>query len=145
MTEEIKSFLDGMFAYEEVQPMTPMECAANLQYWREAGVEVPEKLTSGVLFSYLTERIEAAKKAKTPLKVYKITVTETLTANFFVEAHSSDEADEIFETWVDDLEVQDRLVENSEGYNWGRAMLAEDVSVGSYAVDIKWEEGSKLL
>lgn len=99
MADEIKAFLDDTFSYEDVVPMTMTECAANIQYWREDGIEVPEKLTSKQLFSYLKERSEAAKKAKEPLEYFKVEFRETLEGFVIVEAHNEDEAETIASEW----------------------------------------------
>lgn len=145
MTKEIRAFLDDVFSYEDVVPMTRQECAANIQYWREDGVEVPEKLRSDDLFCYLNERIEAAKKAEMPLKTYKIRCTETLVADFYVEAHNADEADAIFQAWEEDdgaFDIRDRLIDSSEG--WKTEFAVETVPLMS-GFDIPYESGKNYL
>lgn len=145
MTKEIKAFLDDVFSYEDVVPMTRQECAANIQYWREDGMEIPEDLRSDDLFCYLNERIEAAKKAEKPLKIYEICVTETMQSYYQVEAHDSDEANAIFQAWVDSGNygtIQEDLINNSEGWDYGAAYETKPFS-GYPKID--WNEGKELL
>lgn len=146
MTDKIKLFLDNMFKEsEEIRPMTMMESAANIQYWREDGVEVPEGLTSVTLCAYIMERVEEAKKAEKPLRLYRILVEEKLTTEYIVEAHDADEADAIFQAWEEDPDnccgIRDDLVMSSEG--WEADPASEWTGCGD--ADIKWEEGEKLL
>ena len=47
MTKEIRAFLDDVFSYEDVVPMTRQECAANIQYWREGGIGQANRRTAG--------------------------------------------------------------------------------------------------
>lgn len=145
MLNEVKVFLDTMYPGNDIQPMTMLECAATIQYWREDGVEVPEKLTSSMLCDYLLSRLEEAKKAEKPLKTFKIRCTETLVAEYYVEAHDAEEADAIFECWENHdgcFDIHDRLVESSEGWETGFAVEAAPIVSG---FDIPYEIGSKFF
>ena len=145
MLNEVKVFLDTMYPGNDIQPMTMLECAATIQYWREDGVEVPEKLTSSMLCDYLLSRLEEAKKAEKPLKTYEICVTETMQSYYQVEAHNSDEANAIFQAWADSGNygtIQEDLINNSEGWDYGAAYETEHFS--AYPT-IYWNEGKELL
>lgn len=146
MSDEIKVFLDDVFSYEDVVPMTRQECAANIQYWREGGIEVPEKLRTEDLFCYLNERIEAAKKAKNPVKLYDVHISQLMTASFLIEAHDQDEAETIFNEWSETVDgcckIRERLDRSMEGwdvdglpceYKWDETP------------DVPFEDGEKLL
>lgn len=145
MTDKIKLFLDNLYAGQEIEPATYTECAANIQFWREDGIEIPDGLTSVVLSEYLEKAYQAAKKAEKPLRLYKIRVEEKLTTEYIVEAHDADEADAIFQAWEEEPDnccgIRDDLVMSSEG--WEADPASEWTGCGD--ADIKWEEGAKLL
>ena len=80
-----------------------------------------------------------------PLKLFKIVVTEKLTATYHVEAHDADEADAIFEQWQDDpynaCQVRDDLAESAEGWNTGWAVSTDR----NTKADIPYSKGANLL
>ena len=83
--------------------------------------------------------------ANKELKVFKIVVTETLKASYYVEAHDADEADKIFEQWENDpfcaCQVRDDLAQSAEGWDTGCA-VATDKDVKA---DIPYTKGAGLL
>ena len=146
-----KEFVLNMMDYlapEEIFPFVSLtEAAANIQFWREAGIDVPDGLWASELLTLWNDEIERRKseKAEKPLKVFKIVVTEKLTATYYVEAHDADEADAIFEQWEIDpdnaCDIQSDLIESSEGWETGCA-VATDRDVKA---DIPYTKGAGLL
>lgn len=131
MNEQVKTFLDGVFAGEEIDKIPSLlECAGTLWNWQRDGVELPEGIDEMDVQEYMRVAMEEVKKAKElnqPLKIFRVDVSETLTASFFVEAHNANEAEKIFEAFeVGDgaFDIHDRLVDGSLGYEADYPILA---------------------
>ena len=144
-----KEFVLSMMEYVDAPEIVPFvsltEAAANIQFWREDGIDVPDGLLASELLTVWNDEIERREKAEKPLKVFKVVVTETLKTSYYVEAHSADEADAIFEQYQADsdnaCEIQESLIEGSEGWDFGGAESTDrDVKP-----DIPYSTGAKLL
>lgn len=146
MSSETKNWLDNFFVYEEVVPFKNLtEAAAGIQFLREDDVEVPADLTARELFDYVNALCKKREESESPLKTYKIRCTETLVADFYVEAHNADEADAIFQSWEEDdgiFDIRDRLVDSSEGWETEFAVEAVPLMAG---FDIPYENGKNYL
>lgn len=145
MTKEVKNWLDSFFMGEEVTPFASItDAAANMQFWREDGVEVPAGLTAHDLFLYCAGK---AKVQEDELNTYKIGVTYHLQTYYYVEARNADEADAIFEAWgeLHDAEIMEDLLEDSQGYMFGRAYIQRPGTHIPETARIDWEVGKKLL
>ena len=146
-----KEFVLNMMEYLDASEIVPFvsltEAAANIQFWREAGIDVPDGLWASELLTLWNDEIERRKseKAEKPLKLFKIVVTETLKTSYYVEAHDADEADAIFEQWEIDpdnaCDIQSDLIESSEGWETGCAVAADRDA----KADIPYSKGAGLL
>lgn len=140
--QEVKEFLDGMYAYEEIGPFkSELEAAANIQYWREDGIEVPDGLRAGDLYQYVAGLWAEKQKAEKPLKVWRITVSEYLATVLYIEAHNAEEAETLLDTCVDMEAVSDRLLASSPGWKFGVPVEVKDCDRKS--LDLTWEDAKR--
>lgn len=102
MKQEVKEFLDSMFAYEDtsgILPMSRLACAGTLWTWQSEGVELPEGIKDTDLMEYVDDLCHKAEKAKKPLEYFKVDFRETLEGFVIIEAHDEDEAETIAAEW----------------------------------------------
>ena len=143
MNQEIKTFLDQMFAYEDtecLEPMTLIECAGTLWTWQKEGVELPDGIEDTDLKEYVDELVKKTERAEKPLEYFKVDFRETLEGFVIIEAHDEDEAETIAAEWYATEEgtafINQRLESN------GAELFVNE----SYAMscDLDYEEAEKL-
>lgn len=143
MTQEVREFLDGMYAYEEIcGPFaSAWEAAGTIQFWREDGIEVPDGLRAGDLYQYVAGLWAEKQKAEKPLKVWRIRVGERLSTSVYIEAHNAEEAETLLDTCVDMEAVSDRILASSPGWEFGVPVEVNDCDRES--IDLTWEDAKR--